>query len=91
MKPTAIPLGALLLLTACGASAEEEVETAIREGLSERGTVLRVEVARESDDRMTGFAILRNRAGTDVRMNCTAERGEKSMMGESFSWRCQPA
>jgi hypothetical protein len=91
MKTTAIPLVTLLFLAACGASAEEEVETAIREGLSERGTVLQVEIARQGEDRMTGFALLRNRAGTDVRMDCTAEReGEKSLMGESFSWRCQP-
>ena len=92
MRPLTIPFAALLLLAACGASDEDQVETAIREGLAERGTVLEVQVTRNGDDRMTGFAILRNHAGTQVRMNCTVEReGEKSVMKQGFTWRCAPA
>jgi hypothetical protein len=87
-----IPLFTLLVLAGCGASDEEEAETAIREGLSQRGTVLQVELTPQGEDRMTGFAILRNHAGTQVRMNCTVEpQGEGSMMRQGFSWRCQPA
>lgn len=92
MKTKTMSLCAFLVVTACAASAEEEVETAIRERLAERGTVLEVDVTHEDDDRMTGFAVLRNRAGMEVRMSCTVEReGEKSLMNEGFSWRCQPA
>ena len=92
MRVPTIPFAALLLLPACGASDEEQVETAIRQGLAERGTVLDVQVTREGDDPMTGVAILRNHAGTQVRMNCTVEReGEKSVMKQGFSWRCEPA
>ena len=92
MKATAISLGALLILTACGASDEDDIEAAIRENLSQRGTVLNVEITPQADGRMTGFAILRNHAGTEVRMNCTVEReGDSNMMKQGFTWRCQPA
>ena len=92
MRVYAILLGALLALGACSASAEEEVETAIREGLSERGTVLQVDMTPQENGNMTGFAILRNHAGTEVRMDCTVEReGDSNLMKEGFSWRCLPA
>ena len=92
MKTEAILLITLLGLTACSASDEDEVKTAIREGLAQRGTVLQVEIVRRDEDHMTGFAILRNHAGDEVRMNCTVERESVStMMNEGFSWRCLPA
>ena len=92
MKPTAIALAALLLSTACGASDEEAVEAAIRENLSQRGTVLNVEITPQPNGTMTGFAILRNHAGTEVRMDCTVQReGDSNMLKTGHTWRCQPA
>ena len=91
MKTHAITLIALLALAGCGTSDEADVETAIREGLAQRGTVLNVEVVRQDADHMTGFAILRNHAGNEVRMNCTVEReGDSNMMKQGFTWRCLP-
>ena len=92
MKTNMILLTALFALAACGTSDEQDVETAIREGLSQRGTVVSVEIVRQDEDHMTGLAILRNHAGNEVRMNCTVEReGGGSMMKQGFTWRCLPA
>ena len=92
MRATVVPLTALLFLAACGASDEDDVEKAIREGLSRRGTVLQVELTRQDEDHMTGFAILRNHAGNQIRMNCTVEReSDASMMRQGYDWRCLPA
>lgn len=92
MKLAVIPLFALLVLNACGARDEDEIEKAIRDNLSERGTVIDVQVRPQADGNMTGFAVLRNHAGTDVRLDCTVEReGGGTLMKQGFTWRCQPA
>ena len=49
-------------------------------------------MTRQDAGHLTGYAILRNHAGNEVRMNCTSAReGEASMMKQGFNWRCQPA
>src|ERR671918_275115 len=80
MKRLAFALTAAGLIAACTPAVDEDVinqmENAIREGLASRGTVKQVELTRESEHRMTGFAVIepRDAAGTEARFNCTAER-----------------
>jgi hypothetical protein len=87
MKAFAIPLGLALSVAACTVSTEEDqLENAIRENLSSRGNVTQVELTRENDDRMTGFAVVRVADGTESRLNCSAQRST----GTNFNWQCLP-
>lgn len=94
MKILAVSLGGLLALAACTPAVDTQVidqmEEAVREGLAAQGTVKQVELTRESDDRMTGFAIVepRDAPGTEARFTCTAEREGET--GSQFNWRCTP-
>ena len=69
-------------------AAIEDVENAMRELLGQQATVLEVAMNRLDDDRMTGFARLRDRDGAIVRTNCTATR--ESEGSRTFDWECQP-
>jgi hypothetical protein len=63
----------------------QEMETAIRTNLAAQGEVVEVDMQRGADDdHMTGHAVLRDGAGGEVRVPCSAERTE----GANFSWRC---
>lgn len=87
MKAFAIPLGLALSVAACTVSTEEDqLENAIRENLSSRGNVTQVELTRQGDDNMSGFAVVRAADGTESRLNCTAQRAS----ADNFNWRCQP-
>lgn len=63
-----------------------EMENVMRAELSKRGPVLQVEMKREGDDdHMSGFAVVRDEAGDEFRLTCSATRkGE----GANFSWEC---
>ena len=94
MKKLALSLGGLLILAACTPAVDNQVidqmETAVREGLAPQGIVRQVELTREDENRMTGFAIVepREAPGTELRFTCTAEREGDS--GAQFNWRCTP-
>lgn len=63
----------------------QEMETAIRNNLAGQADVASVDMQRAGDDNhMTGHAVIRDGAGGEVRVPCTAERTE----GANFSWRC---
>ena len=64
------------------------VETAIRQSLSQQGNVSQVEMTRRDDNNMTGFAVLTDSNGNEVRTNCTARRERET--SASFDWRCGP-
>ncbi|MDQ4086801.1 MAG: hypothetical protein M3177_02115 [Pseudomonadota bacterium] len=67
-----------------------EMENVIREELAKQATVVSVEMSRQGDDNhMSGFAVVRDEAGNEVRANCTAERDSTNT--GSFNWECQPA
>lgn len=94
MKRLAFALTAAGLIAGCTPAVDEDVinqmENAVREGLASRGTVKQVELNRESEHRMTGFAVVEPQGGgAEQRYNCTAEREGES--GAQFNWRCQPA
>jgi len=63
-----------------------QMENTIRQSLSEQATVLAVEMSRQDDDHMTGHAQVRDRNGTEGRVNCTAAR-ETGGTG-NFNWEC---
>jgi hypothetical protein len=88
MKRLAISLGFALAAAACTVSSEEDqLENAIRENLSNQGTVQEVELTRQDDNNMNGFVVMQDRSGRRGRLNCTAQRAE----GTNFNWRCSPA
>lgn len=95
MRIHLLALGGLSLLAACTPAVDEsminQMEEAVSEGLSAQGEVKEVELTKENDDRMTGFAVIepREAPGTEARFDCTAERQGES--GTQFSWRCNPA
>ena len=63
-----------------------EMEAVMRAELSKRGPVLQLEMKREGDDdHMSGFAVVKDEAGDEFRLTCSATRkGE----GANFSWEC---
>lgn len=65
------------------------VENAIRQDLSQRGNVTQVEMTRQDDSNMTGFADLQDSSGNRYRSNCTAQRERET--STNFDWRCGPA
>ena len=64
------------------------VENAIRESLSQQGNVRQVEMTRQDDSNMTGFAVLQLADGSQVRSTCTARRENET--SANFDWRCGP-
>lgn len=92
MKRVAVAVALVWLAAGCQFGGDEaminQVENAVREELSSRGTVKQVELTRENESRLTGFAMveLRDRPGSEVRFNCTADRQGDS--GASYNWRC---
>jgi hypothetical protein len=85
MKAFAISLGAVALLAGCSGSEEQQMENAIRTGLSNQGEVQQVDLTPQADGNMAGFAVIRGRDGNVVRVNCSANRTQ----GREFAWRCQ--
>lgn|GEM_PF-3051330 len=65
-----------------------EMKQTIRTALAAQATVQQVEMTRQDDDHMTGYAIVRDANGNEVRTNCTATR-DNSDQG-NFSWECRP-
>ena len=94
MKAFAISLSGLIILAGCTPAVDErlinQMEGEVSNGLAAQGTVKQVELNRESDDRMTGFAVIEPRTapGTEVRFTCTAER--QGDTGTRFNWQCTP-
>jgi hypothetical protein len=94
MKKFALSLAGLLVLAGCTPQVDDDVinqmENAVREGLAEQGTVKQVELNRENENRMTGYALVepRNAPGTELRFSCTADR--EGDTGSRFNWRCTP-
>ena len=86
MKALAISLGLGLALAGCNVSSEEDqLEESIRNNLSAQGNVQQVELSRQDENTLTGFAILRDQNGLEGRYSCTARRTE----GTNFNWQCQ--
>ncbi|MEA3029982.1 MAG: hypothetical protein QOG13_1307 [Sphingomonadales bacterium] len=63
-----------------------QTENAIRQSLAQRGEVIEVDMRRQDDDHMTGFARARDSDGAEVRLPCSASRGSDAV--GNFSWRC---
>ena len=63
----------------------------IRQELTKRGsTVKQVEITRQDDDHMTGFAEVRAADGSEGRLACAATRNP-SKGASYYDWRCNPA
>ena len=65
-----------------------DMENNIRQNLSQQAEVLQVDLNRQDDMRMTGYALVRARDGTEIRANCTATRENPS--SRMFNWECNP-
>ena len=65
-----------------------EMENEIRAGLAQQGRVLRIEMSRQDDMRMNGYALVRGSDGEEVRTLCTAER--EAPESRTFNWTCNP-
>jgi len=88
MKALAISLGLALAVTACTVESEEDqLENAIRNQLASQGNVLNVELTRQDDNNMNGFADIRDNEGRAGRLNCSARR----TAGTNFQLNCLPA
>jgi hypothetical protein len=91
MKRIAICIGGALAAAACSMSSEaDRLENAMRETLAARGTVQQIEMTKDSDSHMSGFAVIRAANATaDSRLNCSADRD--ATKGENYyNWRCVP-
>ncbi len=87
MKKGVTALAALLALSGCQISSEEDqLENAIAEALSNQGAVEEVNLVRADENNMTGYALIRDAEGRSGRLSCTAARTE----GTNFDWRCSP-
>lgn len=76
---------AALALAGCNlVSHEDEIENSITHTLAGDGNVVEVEMTRQDENNLTGFAVVRGRDGRDRRLNCTARRTE----GANYDWRC---
>lgn len=76
------PALALLALSACE-KPEDLLENSIRSELSKQGNVQQVEMRSESDDRLTGFAVVDGPQG-ETRLNCKAQRKTST----EYDWEC---
>lgn len=89
MRIRQIAIATLLLGTAgctIGGSVEDDLENSIRTTLSNQGTVQEVNLTRQDDENLNGFAVVRDPTGSEVRFACTAQRSQ----GSDYNWRCQP-
>ncbi len=90
MRKAAICLGCALALAGCS-SEEDRLENAMRETLAAQGNVQQIEMTRQDENRMTGFAVVqRANESQGRRLGCTAER-DPSKGAAYYNWRCQPA
>jgi hypothetical protein len=71
-----------------GAGEIAAMEALIRQRLSPQVRVLDVHLSRVDDDRMAGFARVRDRAGNRIRVQCMVVR--TAPLSASFNWRCDP-
>jgi hypothetical protein len=85
MNKITVLLGCALAVAACG-NPQDQIENSIRNGLAAQGNVQEVELTRQDDDHLNGFATVSTANGT-TRLNCTAERQGTST---NFQWRCAP-
>jgi len=65
-----------------------QMEATIRQNLSDQAEVLDVQMTRQDDDRMTGYAQLRDASGNEGRLTCTGARD--STEAGNFDWECVP-
>jgi hypothetical protein len=77
-----IPALALLALSACE-KPEELLENSIRSELSKQGEVREVDMRADSDDRLSGFAVVKGPQG-DSRLNCKATKKSST----EYDWEC---
>lgn len=84
MKALLVSFGAATLLAGCAGSDEQQMENAIRTGLTNAGEVQEVDLTQQADGNMSGFAVVRGQDGNVIRVNCTANRTQ----GRQFAWRC---
>jgi hypothetical protein len=88
MKSFSIAASLALALTACTAqSDEDQLENVIREGLAKQGEVQQVELNKQPNGSMTGFAMIREPNGRVGRLTCSAEPAGTS----KYNWKCSPA
>jgi hypothetical protein len=66
----------------------ENMKNQIRQSYAGEATVLQVEMSWQDDNHMTGFVMLRDRAGNEGRHLCTAARDAANPA--NFPWRCAP-
>ena len=67
----------------------EEMEGNIRTFYQQRQIdAFQVDLTRQDDMRMNGYAMLRDRDGTEIRVTCTAIR--EAPASRQFSWQCNP-
>ena len=89
MKKAAIYLGCALALAGCS-SEEDRLENAMRETLTAQGNVQEIEMTKQDENRMTGFAVVqRTGESQGRRLGCTADR-DPSKGAAFYNWRCQP-
>ena len=77
-----VPALALLALSACE-KPEELLENSIRSELSKQGEVREVDMRADSDDRLSGFAVVKGPQG-DSRLNCKATKKSST----EYDWEC---
>jgi hypothetical protein len=66
----------------------DSMENEVRQGLTSNGAdVVSVELNRQDDNKMTGFAEIRD-GGSTMRAPCEATR--ESANGAAFRWQCRP-
>ena len=65
-----------------------EMEGNIRNQLAQQGEVVQVDLSRQDDNHMTGFAIVRDQMGNEIRTNCTATRDSANI--GTFNYQCSP-
>lgn len=88
MRALAISLGLALAATACTIQSEEDqLENEIRNQLAGQGNVQAVELTRQDDNTMTGYADIVDNQGNAGRLNCSARRTQ----GTNFQLNCLPA
>ena len=67
----------------------QEMEGNIRNSLTQQGgEVMQVDLTRQDDTRMTGYAVVRDQAGNEIRTNCTAIRDTTNI--GMFNYECTP-
>jgi len=67
----------------------DQMKDTIRQDLARQATVRTIELTRQDDMRMTGYALLTDANGNEVRTNCTVTRENET--SNHFSYNCNPA